>query len=58
MQFVKLLRAFEKFEEFKRLGDGRFEPFQLGYVLSLLGDVSSTQANMPAHHADVIGKSH
>ncbi|WP_179294469.1 hypothetical protein [Mesorhizobium sp. WSM3879] len=55
---MKLLHAFEKFEEFNRLGDGRFEPFQTGYVLPLLGDVSSTQANMPAHHADVIGKSH
>ncbi|MCT2579103.1 MULTISPECIES: hypothetical protein [unclassified Mesorhizobium] len=55
---MKLLHAFEKFEEFERLGDGQFEPFQFGYALPLLSEVPSTQANMPAHHADVICKRH
>lgn len=58
MQFVKVLHAFKKFEEFKRLGGGHLYLLQVGDARPLQGKMVSAQFYMPSHRADVISKCH
>ncbi|RWB91159.1 MAG: hypothetical protein EOQ52_06955 [Mesorhizobium sp.] len=47
---MKVLHAFEKFEEFKGVIRGQFQPFQLSDALPLLGEMVPAQQYMPSNH--------